>query len=438
MSSDRLKKIVINRKNKEMKFKLVIIVLLTASVAYSQTDSLNLEQCRKLTLERYPLTKDVESNMKSNSLKIQNIKTIYFPTLTLTGQYIHVADVPHVTLDNPMINLPVIGKDQYKVLLEARQVIYDGGLTKRMKRVEETSLEVDNLDVEVKMYNLNDQVNEVYFLILMFQEQEALLKIARNNLITQLKVVESGVRNGVLMPGDADVVKAEILKLDQQTAELKAGKVSGIEILSELMDSTLNEEIELVKPENIRSVDDSQFNRPEYKLMELQSEKLEKVSYLNGAKRFPYIGLFGQFGYGYPGMNMLDDKADIIYSFGVTLSWNIWDWGKIKREKQINQVMQEKIITQRNVFDKNLRIASTQVSNNIKKLDATIQKDKEIIELRERITRTKESQLQNGVITSSAYIVELNAETQAKINMQLHEIQQLNEIAKLKTLTGNL
>jgi outer membrane protein TolC len=144
--------------------------------------------------------------------------------------------------------------------------------------------------------------------------------------------------------------------------------------------------------------------------MELQSEKLEKVNYLNEAKRFPYIGLFGQFGYGYPGMNMLDDKADIIYSFGVTLSWNIWDWGKIKREKQINLVMKEKITTQRDVFDKNLRIATAQVSNNIKKLEATIEKDKEIIELRERITRTKESQLKNGVITSSAYIVELNAE----------------------------
>jgi outer membrane protein TolC len=417
---------------------LTLLILFFSLAVYAQNDSLDLEKCRKLTLERYPLTKDMESNLKANSLKIKNIKTVYFPTVNLTGQFVHVKDVPHVPFDNPMIDLPVIGKDQYKVMLEARQVIYDGGLTNRRKSLEEVSLKVDNQDVEVKMYGLNEQVNEVYFLILMFQEQEALLKIARNNLVTQLKVVESGVRNGVLLPGDADVVKAEILKLDQQTAELKAGKISGIEILSELMDSTLNSEIDFVKPNYTNATSDSEFNRPEYELMKLQSEKLEKVNHLNGVKRFPYIGLFGQFGYGYPGMNMLDDKADIIYSFGVTLSWNIWDWGKIKREKQINRVMMEKIETQRDIFDKNLRIATTQVSNNIKKLDATIEKDKEIITLRERITRTKESQLKNGVITSSAYIVELNAETQAKINMQLHEIQRLNEVAKLNTITGNL
>ena len=204
------------------------------------------------------------------------------------------------------------------------------------------------------------------------------------------------------------------------------------------MDSALSEEIEFIMPYYITAESDSIFNRPEYELMQLQSEKLEKVNYLNGAKRFPYIGLFGQFGYGYPGMNMFEDKADVIYSFGVTMSWNIWDWGKIKREKQINHVMQDKISTQRDVFDKNLRIATTQVSNNIKKLDATIEKDKEIIALRERITRTKESQLKNGVITSSAYIMELNAETQAKINMQLHEIQRLQEITNMNTITGNI
>jgi len=135
---------------------------------------------------------------------------------------------------------------------------------------------------------------------------------------------------------------------------------------------------------------------------------------------------------------MLEDKANIIYTFGVNLSWNIWDWGKIKREKQINRVMQEKISTQRDVFDKNLRIAVSKEANNIDKLDKTIESDVEIIALRERITHTKESQLKNGVITSSEYIVELNAETQAKINKQLHEIQRLQAIVNRNTLTGNV
>lgn len=421
-----------------MKIKVLFALLLFSLALKGQSDSLFLEDCRNLTLERYPLTNDIDKNLETNQLKIQNIKTIYYPTLNLTGQYIHLADVPHLTVENPLFSIPVVGKDQYKIMLEARQIIYDGGLSKRLKDLETANLSVENQDVKVKLYNLNNQVNDVYFMILLFQEQENLLKLTRNNLKEQLKVVESGVRNGVLLPGDADVVKAEILKLDQKTTELHAGKTSGIEILSELMDSTLNQDITFVMPDYETLTSEVNINRPEYQLLQYQSEKLDKANRLNTAYRFPYVGLFGQFGYGYPGQNMLEDKANIIYTFGVNLSWNIWDWGKVKREKQINHVYQDKISTQREVFDKNLRIAINKEISNINKLDKTIQSDMEIIALRERITRTKESQLHNGVITSSEYIVELNAETQSKINMQLHEIQRLQAIVNKGTLTGDI
>ncbi|MDF1549562.1 MAG: TolC family protein [Bacteroidales bacterium] len=421
-----------------MKIKVILVFLLFTLALKGQTDSIDLEKCRALTIERYPLTSDIDKNLETSQLKIQNIKTIYYPSLNLTGQYIHLADVPHLAVENPLFTIPVVGKDQYKIMLEARQIIYDGGLSKRMKELETANLSVENQDVKVKLYGLNNQVNDVYFMILLFQEQEKLLKLTRYNLHEQLKVVESGVRNGVLLPGDADVVKAEILKLDQKTAELHAGRSSGIEILSELMDSVLNEDITLIMPEIGPLNSEEKIIRPEYELLQYQSEKLDKANRLNTAYRFPYLGLFGQFGYGYPGQNMLEDKANIIYTFGVNLSWNIWDWGKVKREKQINHVIQDKISTQREVFDKNLRIAINKESSNISKLDKTIESDKEIIALRERITKAKESQLQNGVITSSEYIVELNAETQAKINMQLHEIQRLQATVNRSTLAGNI
>jgi outer membrane protein TolC len=246
------------------------------------------------------------------------------------------------------------------------------------------------------------------------------------------------VRNGVLLPGDADIVKAEILKLDQSIQELETGKSSGIDMLSELMDTSLRSDIRLIWPVlNDQSADLSQ-NRPEYKLMDLQSEKIEKLDRLNKAYRFPYLGLFGQFGYGYPGMNMFEDKANIIYSFGINLSWNIWDWGKVKRESQINKVTSDKITTQRDIFEKNLKMGIIQESDKIKQLEQSIKGDDDIIAIRERVTNAKASQLKNGVITSSEYIVEINAETQAKISKQVHVIQLIKSIEKLNTLKGNI
>jgi outer membrane protein TolC len=294
----------------------------------------------------------------------------------------------------------------------------------------------DNQDIEVKLYTLNSQVNEVYFLILLFQDQQNLMKLTMQNLQEQLKVVESGVRNGVLMPGDADVVKAEMLKIKQRMVELNAGQTSGLEILSQLMDTVLNPTLTLIKP-NIEFAE-SEIQRPEYVLMDLQTDRINKLDRLNAAYRYPYLGLFGTFGYGSPGLNILDPNPDILYTYGATLNWNIYDWGKVKRESQINKVMQDKIQTQRQLFDKNLKISITREMSNLKKLEETIAGDKEIIALRERITSAKSSQLKNGVITSSDFIVELNAETQAKINLQLHQVQKLQSIVNLQTLQGNI
>ncbi len=420
-----------------MKYYVLIFMLLFTYGMKAQIDSIDINKCRKLALERYPLVGDLEKNLETNQLKIQNIQTIYYPTLQLTGQVIHLADVPHLSVANPLFTIPVVGKDQYKVAIEARQVIYDGGLTKRRRDLEKVNLLTDNQDIEVKLYQLNDQVNELYFMVLMFQDQFELLALTRKNLLEQLKLVESGVRNGVLLQSDADVIKAEILKLDQRIQELHSGKKSGVEMLSELMDTTIVNDIKLVAPSNNFQTADTTINRPEYKLLELQSQKISKIDHLNQAYRYPYLGLFGQLGYGYPGMNMLEDKANVIYSFGVNLSWTIWDWGKVKRESKMNAISSDKLTTQREVFDKNLNMSIIQEVNKIKQLEESIKSDDEIIALRERITNAKESQMRNGVITTSDYIVELNAETQAKINKQLHEVQLLKSTFKLNTLRGN-
>jgi len=418
-----------------MKKIFILLIIISFGKVYAQ-DTLNLTFCRQRTVSTYPLNSDFEHNLKINELKIKNIKSIYYPTLNLTGQLIHVSDVPHYVSDNPMLQIPKIDNNQYKIMLEARQVIYDGGLTKKQKAMEESSLQVQNKDIEVKLYALNEQVNDVYFMILLFQEQKRLLELTQKTLYEQLKIVQSGVKNGVLLPGDADVLTAEILRTEQNISELDAGRNSGLEILENLMDTVFTGETVLKVPELLPVPENPEINRPEYKLLDAQQVNLQDVSELNQVKRFPYLAAFGTFGYGYPGLNMLQDKADIIYTFGLNLSWTIFDWNKTKHEKQIFAVQQDMINTQREVFDKNLQIAIAKEKSEIAKLEDLLQKDEKIIALRKRISTAKASQLKNGVITSSDYIRELNNETMAKVSRSLHQIQRLQAIVRYNTLIG--
>ncbi|MBN1251528.1 MAG: TolC family protein, partial [Bacteroidales bacterium] len=229
---------------------LILTILLNSFSVFAQNiDSLDLGTCKSITINKYPISKDLEFNIEANRKKIENLKSIYYPILDLTTQYTTQSDVPHMTIENPFFTLPVVGKEQYKVQLEIKQLIYDGGISKILKTIEYANLQADNQNIHVSIYMLNEQINDVYFLILLFQEQQKLLKLTKATIENQLQVVESGVKNGVLLPGEADVMKVEILKIEQNIAELNSGRISGIEVLAELMDTTLTEKVFLSIPE---------------------------------------------------------------------------------------------------------------------------------------------------------------------------------------------
>ena len=137
----------------------------------------------------------------------------------------------------------------------------------------------------------------------------------------------------------------------------------------------------------------------------------------------PMLVGFGQLGYGKPGMNMLSSDMNSYYYVGVKMSWNIWDWNKNKNERQIISVNQQQVQNQKEAFEKSIQLSITQFQKDINRIKSQIEKDHQIIELRSSISKTSASQLKNGTATSTEYLSVLNAETQARINLQIHLIQ---------------
>ena len=78
------------------------------------------------------------------------------------------------------------------------------------------------------------------------------------------------------------------------------------------------------------------------------------------------------------------------------------------------------------VFELNTNIELNKQQKEISKIENFITSDLDIIELRKEVLKSADSQLKNGVITSSAYITELtnlyedeNTLIQHKIQLQL-------------------
>lgn len=420
-----------------MKKYFIIIMLIISKLCFAQ-NVITLETCYTLSEESFNLELQKNLKIESTELTISNLKTAYYPTLNLVGTASYQSSAIEINLPIPGLEMPQVPLDQYKIYLELSQVIYDGGATSTLKDIENISLEAETKNIEIDFQTIKEQINDVYFLILLFQKQEEIIDLLLDNLDARLLAVESAVKNGVLLSVNYDIILAEKLKVEQQLQEIQTGKTSGIKILSQLTDTVLTTDYIFEYPEIKIDMLDTTISRAEFELFDIQQTKIEKYSELTKSQRKPKVAAFAQAGYGRPGLNMLSDEFNPYFIVGATATWNLWDWNSSKRERQILQVSTEILDVQEENFEKTVLIEMNTQLAAIEKLEQQIETDEEIIELRNKIVNAYASQLQNGTITSSEYIIELNAVTEAKLNKEIHNIQLLQAKVNYLTAKGDL
>jgi len=315
-------------------------------------------------------------------------------------------------------------------------VIYDGGTTKKQQEIEVVNNLIDKQSVEIELHGLKEQVNDVFFGIVLLQEKEKLLVLMKEELDSKLKTVESAIENGTMLETNADILRAELIKIEQRQIENRIGISSSFNILEELLSEDLSGGERLLLP--ALEVNSALFNyqRPEYDLMSIQQEKLETMDHVLSSSRRPRLFGYGQLGYGRPALNMLNNNFDTYAVVGARLSWNVWDWNYTKNERQMLLIQRDIIDTQKETFEKNLKVgAETQIAE-ITKFEQLIERDDEIIDLRIKIKDRASSQFDNGVMMATDYLTEVNAEKEAILNREIHKIQLVKAKVDYLTVMG--
>ena len=415
------------------------VLFILQSFVYGQSDTVTLFDCYRQAEKTYPLARQTGMLEKSNELKIKNLNKNWLPQLNLNGSATLQSDVTELKLNLPpqfsSIQFPTINNDMYKVTIDVNQSIYDGNVTSYQKKVETFNLQSDQQNVKVELYKLKDRINQAYFSIFLFQQNEALLNSTRDQLDAKLKEVRSAIANGATLASNADAIEAEMMKIDQQLIETRTDRSTAFRVLSELTSSTIPENSKLALPQVQLSSAAFEDKRPELQLYDIQVSRTGVMKDMVNTRWNPRFYAFGQGGYGRPGLNMLTNDFTPWWIVGAKLTWNIWNWNLSKNEKKIYEIQGDIIGTQKETFEKNLKIEAGKGLAEIEKLGQLLQKDEEIIAVRARITRTASSQLDNGVITSSDYIARLNEETLAKLTLETHRIKLVKaKIAYLFTL----
>lgn len=401
---------------------------------YAQNDTVSFNQLLQGLVQNYKL-KDNALNADS-VFKFRNKinNTAYFPQVNLVSQATYQSDVTQLPISIPHVAIPTLDKDQYKVALEANQIIYDGSLTKIRNKRDAISSQIDAVQSKLNLSVQKDMLNKWVYLYLINSKTKEQLAEQRNVLSKKQIDVQNLINGGIATPADLDVLKVEILKIDQQMDALEIACQNilvNIEVLTamEIKSKSVGYEHENV-------IISDTIKRDELTLYEKRKNMSNISAELASRSRLPQLYAFGQAGYGKPGLNMLSNEFNSYYLVGVKMVLNVYDWGKSSKEKKIAEINQKSISNERDLFLQNINVQSNEILSYVKKEDKWIEKDHEIIQLRENILKSTNAKLSNGTAKMTDYLNDLNAKTQALIDLEKHKIEKQYYIQSYKILIG--
>lgn len=411
---------------------LFLLAITTVSLAQSQT-SLTIDEAYRLAKDNYPLVKQMALIEKTKEYSIENANKGYLPQLNINGQGTYQSDVTSISI--PGVTTISLSKDQYRLYGEISQTVTDGGIIKQQKELVKASAETEQQKIEVELYKLKDRINQLFFGILLIDAQIEQTELLKKDIQAGIDKTNAAIANGTALKSNADNLKAELLKINQRTIELLFNRKEYADMLAFFIAQRLDENTKFITP-IIRPVSTG-INRPELKLYEAQKKSFDIQNNLITAKNLPKLGLFFQGGYGRPGLNFLNNDFVTYYIAGVRLNWGLGGLYTAKNDRNLLKINQQTIDVQKEVFLFNTNLSLSQQNSEISKFQKLVYSDDEIIILRESIKITAKSQLENGAITSSDYLIYVNAEDQARQNRLLHQVQLGLAQYNFQTTSGN-
>ncbi len=399
---------------------------------------ISLDECQAKAKTNYPLVKQYGLIEETAQYNISNANKGYLPQITLSAKGTYQSQVTKLLISIPNVTIPGLSKDQYQAVVEANQVIWDGGAISAQKKITNANTEVEKQKLDVDLFTLNERVNQLYFGILLLNEQLRQNDILQNELLSNYKRVESYKQNGVANQSDLDALRVEQINAQQRETELKSTQKSYYIMLSALTGLTIDTKTGVAKPEvDLVALNKATNHRPELELFDAQNKLLESQKELLSAGNRPKIGAFIQGGYGKPGLNMLTNAFSEFYIGGIRLSWNLSGFYTQKNNINKIEISKKAVDVQKETFLFNSDLKTKQQQTEIEKLQSTLTGDDEIIRLRGNIKKSATAKVDNGTLSITDLIREINAEDQAKQLKLLHEIQLIMTVYQLKNNINN-
>lgn len=408
-----------------------VLVSFSQLVIAQDTQTLNIDSCYAMARRNYPMIKQLALIERSKEFTISNANKAYLPQMSVNLIGGVIGGMPSTGGESGGTDFQMIGVGQIN------QTIWDGGATKVQKQMASANADVEQANVEIALYSLRERVNQLFFGILLLDEQQKQLDTLRRNLIRTMNNAKLSMDNGLAYRSDVDEVNAEILRVEQNVLASAYARKGYVQMLSHLVGRTLNEDVRLQSPSATESGYAWGKGRPELSYYSSQQQFLEFQSSMNKVHNMPKLGLIGFATIIEPGVSLGPSTMSNVYVGGLSLSWNTGNLYKTSNNRQLDKIHMARISNQQEVFTFNNTLELTQSNSEIEKQNAIVSKDKEIIALKEKITQAYKLKYKNGLASMNDLITSIYKESEARNEQSLHQVQLLLALYTNKTISGN-
>jgi len=410
----------------------LVVNLVVLNRVHSQV---SLEECQLKARNNFPLINQFELIENSRDFTISNANKAFLPQFDITVIAGVIDGFPSFT--PPGSTESSSPEFQLISVMQLNQAIWDGGITKASKGITEASSEIEKADIEVSLYKLEDRINNLFFGILLIDEQQRQLDILKSTLQRNLIRVETAVSNGTAFKSDMDELKVEIINADQRITELNFNRAAYINVLAAMIGEPIDETQSFTLPVMDLSVQAMDINRPELTVFQNQEGLIAARDKVNKAILYPKVGLMGFGTFIQPGIEFGTSTVNRILVGGLSVNWNLGALYRNSNNNELSQINLQKINLQRETFLFNTNLELTQFERELAKYNILIEQDKALLVLKTSIKNAYEIKYENGVSTMSAMLDRVNDESMARQNLAVHEIQFLMKSYQYKTKSGN-
>ena len=400
-----------------------LFLLFSTSSFWAQETKTTLDSCLRWSAQNYPIYRQSERFKEQMVLNVQGIKETWIPKVNLNIQGTYQTEVVQFNIPGFTTNFP---HDAYLGSLVVEQLLFDGGISRKQVQLEQMNTEVEIQKNKVEVYRVVDRVNQVYMAILLAKANISMLELLQDNLMKRSVNVAAGVSNGLVLQTQLDEIEVELLKTQQQLIEAKENLNGLCTSLSILTGKTLVVTTEFVASPAGGSNLSASIMRPESTLLLMQEGLLSEKYNLTRNLALPKLVFNAAGNYGRPGPNFINQNLRFFGSGNIALRWNVSSLYGLNRERKRFDISRKILEIQRDQLNQNIESSLANFASQLTAMDQVIQLDELIIQKKSAIAAVAANQLDNGKITPTVYLLQLNDEMAARLNLKIHEIKRLN------------